>query len=118
MGASNQNHSRQIVVIQAPKSVAVAFLLTFFFGPLGMLYSTVKGALIMLFVVPIIAVILGVVLFDSLFLGGGINAAVLLGGGSMFLVGLLIYWPCCIIWGCVAVSSYNNRLTETIFNVH
>jgi hypothetical protein len=36
------------VVLQPGKSVGVALVLTFFFGPFGMLYSTVTGALIML----------------------------------------------------------------------
>ena len=36
------------IVVRAPKSVGVAILLTLLFGPLGMLYSTVPGALIML----------------------------------------------------------------------
>jgi hypothetical protein len=107
MGTSNQNNPQRIqfAVMQVPKSVIAAFFLTLFFGPLGMLYSTVKGALIMLFVVPTIAVILGVALFS----GGGVNAAAR-GGGSMLLVGLLIYWPCCIIWGCAAAENYNKRL--------
>jgi hypothetical protein len=30
------------------KSVVIALLLTFFFGPFGMLYSTVTGAIVML----------------------------------------------------------------------
>ena len=40
--------STTVVTIAHPKSVGVALLLTLFFGPLGMLYSTVSGALIML----------------------------------------------------------------------
>ena len=41
--------SEQFVVVLPPqKSVGLAFILTFFFGPLGMLYSTVSGAMIMM----------------------------------------------------------------------
>jgi hypothetical protein len=33
---------------EGPKSAALAFVLTFFFGPLGMFYSTIVGGLVML----------------------------------------------------------------------
>ena len=36
------------MVVVAPKSVGVAFVLTFFFGPLGLLYATVTGGLVMM----------------------------------------------------------------------
>jgi hypothetical protein len=36
------------MVVRPAKSVGVALVLTFFFGPLGMFYSTASGALIML----------------------------------------------------------------------
>ena len=36
--------STTVVTVASPKSVGVAFLLTFLFGPLGMFYSTVSGA--------------------------------------------------------------------------
>ena len=64
----------------AGKSVGVAFLLTFLFGPLGMFYSTVSGALIMCLVTLLAA-------------AGTAGAA------------LFITWPICIIWGCVAASN-------------
>jgi len=77
-----------VVVLAPPKSVGVAFLLTFFFGPLGMLYSTVSGALIML----------GVMLV------GGFFVAVV-----TFGLGLLLFWPlvwaASIIWACVAAGN-------------
>ena len=65
------------------KSVAVAIVLTIFFGPLGMFYSTVEGALIMC-----------VVTFFSMFTG----------------IGLLIAWPACVIWGAMAAENYNARM--------
>ena len=69
----------------APKSVLVAFLLTFLFGPLGMFYSTVVGGVVML-LVALVAI--------PLTIG----------------VGALIVWPISIIWGCVAASQYNSRI--------
>jgi len=72
-------------IIVNSKSVGVAFILTFFFGPLGMLYSTVTGAIVMLIVS----------FFAGLFTLG---------------VGLLFTWPICIIWGCIAASDSNNKV--------
>ena len=66
-----------------PKSVGVAFLLTFLFGPLGMFYATVSGAWIMLAVSVV---------------------------GALLTVGvsLVITWPLCIVWACVAASNSNS----------
>ncbi len=70
------------------KSVPVAFLLAFFFGPLGMLYADVKGSLIMIAV----SLVVGV-----LTLG----------------MGLIITWPVTVVWATVAASNYNKKLVET-----
>jgi hypothetical protein len=77
-----------VVVLAPQKSVGLAFLLTFFFGPLGMLYSTVSGALVMLAGLVIGTVFIGIVTFG---------------------LGLILYWPlvwvASIIWGCVAAGN-------------
>ncbi len=78
---------QQTAVIQvgSPKSVVGAVLLALFFGPLGMLYATVPGALIMFLInIPLAIATLG--------------------------LGLLITLPICAIWAGVAASSYNSRL--------
>lgn len=77
--------TRQVVLVSAPKSMGVSILLTVLFGPLGMLYSTIPGAIVM--------VLLSVI------------AAVLTMG-----ISLLITWPVSIIWGAVATSSHNKKL--------
>lgn len=92
--------------VPAPKSVGVAFVLTFFFGPFGMLYSTVAGGLIMLGVILAVAVLTGIVV--------GLITLVTLGFGAVLallapLVGIAL-WVVCIIWGCMAASSHNARL--------
>jgi hypothetical protein len=69
----------------APKSVGAALALTFFFGPLGLFYSSVTGGVVML--------ILSVVL------------ATVTGGVSLFLT-----WPACMIWGAIAASNYNSAM--------
>lgn len=75
----------QHVVVTPTKSMGIAIILTVLFGPLGMLYSTIIGGVIML----IASVILGAVTFG---------------------LGLLVTWPICIIWAAVAVSSHNRGL--------
>ena len=77
-----------VVTVSPPKSVGVALLLTFFFGPFGMFYSTVSGAVIML-----------VVLFV-----GGFFAGILTLGLAWFVWGPLV-WFASMVWGCVAASN-------------
>ncbi|MCG3119873.1 MAG: hypothetical protein ALAOOOJD_02410 [bacterium] len=76
------SNAPQTVVTVPVKSIGVSLLLTFFFGPLGMLYSTIWGGIIML----IVSIILGLITL----------------GLSLFLT-----WPICMIWGAVAANSYN-----------
>ena len=82
MESQNQ---KQIVIVRTEKSMGVTILLTIFFGPLGMFYSTVTGAIVMMIVSVLVAI-------------------VTLG------FGLLITWPVCIIWAAVATKNYNNNL--------
>jgi len=78
---------QQTTVIQvgSQKSVVGAVLLAFFFGPLGMLYSTVAGALVMFFVNILVAI-------------------------ATLGLGLIITIPLCALWAGLAASSHNNRL--------
>ena len=68
------------------KSLLAAFLLTLFLGPLGMLYSTIAGGLIMLVVY---LVILGL-------------SVVTLGMASLLF---LPAWIVCIVWAMIAAKS-------------
>ena len=78
---------QQTTVIQvgSQKSVAGAVLLALFFGPLGMIYATIPGALIM-FVINIFV------------------AIVTLG------LGLLLTLPICAIWAGIAAGNHNKQL--------
>jgi len=67
------------------KSMVVALILTFLFGPLGLLYATVPGALILL----VLTLVIG---FFTLGLG--------------FIVG----WLASMIWAAVSVNSYNSKI--------
>jgi hypothetical protein len=81
--------SPKVVLVQEPKNVGLALLLTFLFGPLGMLYSTVPGAIVMLIV--------------SLFVMP-----------LTLCFGAFIVWPICMIWAALAASSANDALGSYI----
>ncbi|ARM31292.1 hypothetical protein [Prosthecochloris sp. HL-130-GSB] len=77
--------SERPVVVAPVKSVGIGLLLTILFGPLGMLYCTIPGAIIMMILFAVIG-----------FLTAGI--------------GLIILWPVCIVWTVLAIQNYNRRL--------
>ncbi|EDQ05589.1 hypothetical protein DSM14862_02574 [Sulfitobacter indolifex] len=70
-------HTTTIIHAKPQKSVVAAFFLTLLFGPLGLLYATVAGGIVLI----ILAILIGVVTFG---------------------LGALITWPVSIIWGVVA----------------
>lgn len=78
---------QQTTVIQVGthKSVVGAVLLAFFFGPLGMLYATVPGAIVMFFINIIVAI-------------------------PTLGLGLFITFPIGVIWAGLAADSQNKRL--------
>ena len=81
------NEQTQRVVTTSTKSMGIAILLAVLFGPLGMLYSTILGAVIMFVIsVPVGFFTLG--------------------------FGLCLTWPICIIWAAVATSSFNKKLLQ------
>lgn len=83
MAATNENVN--VVVTKSPKSMGISIALTLFFGPLGMFYSTIAGAIIMI----IIDIIVGIFTFG---------------------IGLLVTWPIQVIWAAISTSSYNKKL--------
>lgn|SRR5574344_2509528 len=84
-GQAPQQAGPQVIIAKSPKSVGVAVLLALFLGPLGMLYSTIKGAIIMFFVC-------------------------LIGGFITLGFGLVILLPICAVWAYMATNSYNKEL--------
>jgi hypothetical protein len=76
-------------VLVPQKSLTVAFLLTFFFGPFGLLYSTMLGGLLMIPVTLVVSLL-------------------------TFGLGDFLLWPVCIIWGMMAAAGYNDRLTRGV----
>ena len=86
--------STTVVHVGARKSVGVAFLLTFFFGPFGLFYATITGGVVMLGI-EFLLFILG---FLTL-------------GAAWFL--FFFTWVACIVWGCVAASATNTQVINT-----
>lgn len=84
--ASDQNVQKVILVKQ--KSMAMVIILAILFGPLGMLYSTVSGGVVML----IVNIVVG--LFTLGF-------------------GLFLTWPICVVWAAVAANSHNKKILES-----
>ena len=78
-------NQKQTIIVKAEKSMGITILLTILFGPLGMLYSTVTGAIVMIIVNVVVAIIT---------LG----------------FGLFITWPVCFIWAAIATNKYNKSL--------
>lgn len=84
----DMGRSPNFVMMVAPKSLALAIILALFFGPIGMLYSTVKGAVIMFF--------------------GAILLVVVTFGAGFFL--LLFMNPICAVWAAIATNAHNDAL--------
>jgi hypothetical protein len=72
-------------VIVKQKSVGLAFLLAFLFGPLGLLYASIIGGVVMFFA--------GLLFFFIL-----------------PLIGPILCWIVCIVWAIVA-SQNGNKIT-------
>jgi hypothetical protein len=74
-----------VAYLPQEKSVGGAIALSFFFGPLGMLYSTVTGAMVMFF-------------------AGFLFTLATLG------LGIFLVWPGCVLWSALAASQHNERV--------
>lgn len=81
----NEKQTTNVVVAKSTKNVGVAIGLSLFFGPLGMLYSTIWGAIIM----AIISIVVGILTFG---------------------IGLIVTIPIGVIWAAIAANLYNKRL--------
>lgn len=85
------------------KSVGMAFILILFFGPFGMLYSTIIGGVVMLMLpIPIV-----IIMFTSAISGN-------LDGIAFGLIFFIFYWVICLVWGVTAVNSYNKNLLKQL----
>jgi hypothetical protein len=99
----NMQHApiQQIIINQPsayPKNVGLAIALSLLFGPIGMLYSTISGAIIM-FILGLLCLPLTIMTF-----------------GLFWIVIDLI----CVIWAGVAAKHYNDKLltNQQVMTVH
>ena len=82
---AQENQNVNVVVTKSTKSVGIAIALGLFFGPLGMLYSTILGAFLMF----IIDIIVGIVTLG---------------------IGLFITIPLGAIWAGIAAHLHNKKI--------
>lgn len=85
MAVENQNVN--VIVTKSTKNVGAAIALALFFGPLGMFYSTIVGAIIMI----IVSLVVGILTFG---------------------LGLLITIPLGAIWAGIAAHLHNKKIME------
>ena len=97
MTVESKNHIQHVVVTPT-KSVGIAILLILIFGPLGMLYSTVKGTFL--------ATLLTIILFLIVGANNPLNL--------IFLIPVM--WLVSLIWSVKAVKSYNRKLLKRAYN--
>lgn len=81
----NTPQKPQVMIVKSTKNVGLAAGLGFFFGPLGMCYATLKGALIMF----LVNIVIGIFTLGF---------------------GVFLTWPICAIWAYMAAKKYNEKL--------
>jgi hypothetical protein len=86
------NYQQTVVVTGNQKSVGVAFLLAFFFGPLGLLYVSVTGGILLF----IIGIFVGVVTLGY---------------------GLIFIWIISIVWAIIAASNSQSNTIISRTNI-
>lgn len=86
----NSNETQKIVIVSSgEKNMVASILLSLIFGPLGLLYASVTGGIVMLLISIVVAIFT---------LG----------------LGLLITFPICIIWAVIATNTYNENVRQKI----
>jgi ABC-type multidrug transport system fused ATPase/permease subunit len=94
-----------IVVTKSTKSVGIAILLTFLFGPIGLFYASVIGGLIMTFT-PIFLALLALIGLaqENLFLFGW--------SFGLLIIFAVTFWLVNIIWAVISVINYNREIED------
>lgn len=109
--ANGSAGSTRFVSVPAQKSVVLAGVLGFIFGAVGLLYGTVRGAIIMFLVGLAASVVFYVAMaqatLDSI---GGIYIA--------YLVGTLLNSVVCMMWGISGAQERNAERRRTIATIN
>ena len=95
----NDNQEPKYIVTRSPKSVGIGLILTLFLGPLGLLYATVRGGIIM-------------IIIDAILTGLGLLTL----GLSLFITVPLVNFIC-MIWAYLSIKRYNEDLFAGKLNV-
>ncbi len=95
------------LVTKSHKSIGIAILLTFVFGPIGLFYASVSGGLIMTFT-PILLALLVIVGFFQ-------NNTLLFGWSFVLLIIFAVtFWLIIIIWAVIGVINYNKEIEDEV----
>ena len=78
-----------VVIVGKQKSVGAAFLLAFLFGPIGLLYATLAGGVVMM----LLAFVVGIVTFG---------------------LALIPIWLGSVVWAVIAANQANKRLASSV----
>ncbi len=103
--AKQEQHPQVIIAAQQGKSLGIALALTIVFGGFGLLYASVKGAMILLF----IDLVAFVGCFSAL---GSMDFS----GSQVCMMIIILSWPVSIIWSWYAVKKYNENLRNGKIN--
>jgi len=79
--------AQKTIVVAQKKSMGIALILTILFGPLGLLYASVGGGLLL--------VLFGVVV-----------------GFFTLGAGAILAWGLSIVWAIFSVSSHNGKISK------
>jgi len=102
--------NKTVIIVKREKSKGLAFLLVLLFGPFGLFYSTISGALIMIFLAPLAIVLIPL---TSLIYSGMLWWDTWLKHGIMYyLLAGLLHYITCFIWTIKAIDKYNDELLK------
>lgn len=93
------------------KSKGVGLLLTLLFGPIGMLYSTVNGAITML-IIGIAIIVASFALFGVSFSTD--DFSLLFKGYPLLFLGSIVYWIMCLVMTVNSIDKHNAKIIEDI----
>lgn len=99
--------SMNYIVTKSTKSKGLAIMLVALFGPIGMFYSTIKGAITMLLAGPALIVL---IIFKI------INKSLHEGFMPFIIIYCFLAYITCFVWAYIAVSDYNRRILSEADN--
>jgi len=96
---------RPFIITKTPKSIGIAILLALLFGPIGLFYATISGAILMI----VLPVFIGLIFIAGILQD---NEIILFFSTGIAILFILIYWLLNIVIAVRGVNQYNKRLEE------